>query len=93
MKVEINMGEGYTPVWSLLHQQYVPCEDKIAELGFKYEEAAKTFKNFADNEHDTSDLISAELYTWYMHLMDDAQRRLKPFRNQWWLIRHGHGLN
>ncbi len=93
MKVEVNMGEGYTPAWNLMHEAYFPCKSEIYALGMAYEDAKEAFENFADNEHDHQDMLSADLYTWHLSLMDAAEKKLKPYKDHWWRARHGYGLN
>ena len=93
MLIQTDTGPGYTAVWSLMHERFVPCKENIAKLGNAYEAAKKRFRKYADNRHDYQDVDSAEIYTILMEIMDDAHKKLKPFKNQWWIVRHGLGLN
>jgi hypothetical protein len=93
MIVQVDMGEGYDAVWNHMHSLFVPCKSEIAELGAAYEIAKSRFYAYASKVHDTQDVLSAEIYTLLMKAMDDAHKKLKPYRNQWWIARHGLGLN
>ena len=93
MIIEMDSGPGYTAVWSIMHNMFVPCKEDAADLGKAYEDTKARFKDYADNRHDHQDMTSAEIYMLLLTAMEEADKKLRPFQNEWWRARHGLGLN
>jgi len=93
MIIKIDMEDGYTPVWNKMHDMFLPCSNNVAKLGLDYEMAVETFYEYAQNVHIANSVLSANIYMRYMDAMDAARAALKPFRDEWYRVRHGIGLN
>jgi hypothetical protein len=93
MIIKIETGEGYDAIWNNMHSMFVPCRERVIELGKTYEDAKERFYDYAKNRHDNQDVLSAEIYTLLMDKMDEAHAALRPFKDEWWRARYGLGLN
>lgn len=93
MIVALNLNEDEGPVWNLMWQMYVPCQEHIMEAGYAWEKAQEKFHNYADNFHDTEDILSAAIYMKLLGEVDKARKTLGDNVNQWYCARHGYSLN
>lgn len=93
MIIQIDTGPGYTSVFNLMHHMFFPVKDEVYDAGIAYERAEELFYTFAKDLHDNTNPYSAEAYAALMSSMDEAKRNLKPYMNEWYMVRHGIGLN
>jgi hypothetical protein len=89
----MDSGEGYIPVWNLMHEVFIPCREIVDKAGREFEDAEKKWLEYAGKLHDNSSVLSAEICTMLMDDMDIKRKALRPYKDEWYRTRYGYGLN